>query len=129
MVRYRTQPEAPHLVIELDGSVSGEEVRRELAALPDDLSRLPEGFVAVAAYPDLSLFKAGAVGPLFYYVAHLFDADPGLCVFVDGGQTHHPGLRAFIEQIGIDDQVAFVPTREAAAARIRQHVQSQDEGA
>lgn len=121
MVRYRTQSEAPHLVIELDDTVSGEEVRRELADLPDTLSTLPDGFVMTAAYPDLTLLKFDAVGALFYFVAHIFDADPGLCVFVDGGQPHHPGLRAFIKKVGLDDQVAFVPTREDAEARIQQY--------
>jgi hypothetical protein len=128
MIRYRTQPDAPHLVIELDDTVSGEEVRRKLADLPEALQTLPDGFVMMAVYPDLTLLQFDAVGALFYFVAQIFDADPGLCVFVDGGQPHHPGLRAFIKKVGLDDQVAFVPTREEADTRIRQHVQSQDEG-
>jgi hypothetical protein len=119
MVRYRTQSRAPHLLIELSGEVSGEEVRRELADLPDALASLPPDFVALAEYPAVILFKANAVGPLFYFVTHIFDAEPGLFVFVDGGQSPHPGLRAFVEQIGLDDQVAFVRTREEADDRIR----------
>jgi hypothetical protein len=128
MVRYDTQSDAPHLVIELDDAVCGDEVRRELGDLPDVLSSRPDDFVMMAVYPDLTLLKTGAVGSLFYFVAHIFDADPGLCVFVDGGQPHHPGLRTFIKQVGLDDQVAFVPTREEATTHIQQHVQSQDEG-
>jgi hypothetical protein len=128
MIRYRTQDDAPHLLIELDETVSGSEVRRELADLPDDLQALPLHFVALVVYPDVTLFKANAVGPLFYYVAHLFDADPGLCVFVDGGRSPHPGLRTFIDQIGLDDPVAFVRTQAEADAHIQQHVPSQDEG-
>lgn len=128
MIRYRTQSEAPHLVIELDDTVSRDEVQRELGDLPKDLRTLPDAFVMMAVYPDLALLKFDAVGALFYFVACILDAAPGLCVFVDGGRTHHPGLRAFIEQVGVDDQVVFVPTREAAETRIQQHVQSQDEG-
>ena len=120
MIRYHTQREAPHLVIELDDAVSGEEVRRAFSDLPDALTALPSNFVMMAVYPDLTLLKAGAVGPLFYFIAHIFDANPSLCVFVDGGRTHHPGLRDFIQKVGMDDQVAFVPTREEADARIQQ---------
>lgn len=121
-VRHYTRERAPQLVIELDGRVSGSEVRRGLADLPETLAALPSHFVALIVYPDVILFEAEAVGPLFYFVAHLFDADPGLCVFVDGGRSPHPGLRAFIEQIGLTDQVAFVPTRAAADDRIRTFV-------
>jgi hypothetical protein len=119
MVRYRTQERAPHLVIELEGRVTGSAVRRAFADLPDTLSALPADFVARIDYPDVVLFEAEAIGPLFYFVTHLFDAEPALCVFVDGGRSPHPGLRSFIEQIGLTDQVAFVPTREAADERIR----------
>jgi len=122
MIRYRTQPDVPHLVIELDDTVSGEAARRELADLPEALQTLPDGFVMTAVYPDLTLLRFDAVGALFYFVAHVFDADPGLCVFVDGGQPHHPGLRAFIKKVGLDEQVAFVPTREEADDRIQQYL-------
>ena len=125
MIRYRTQPDAPHLVIELDDTVSEDEARNELADLPETLSTLPDDFVMMAIYPDLTLLEAEAVGPLFYFVAHIFDAAPGLCVFVDGGQPHHPGLRAFIKKVGLDDQVAFVPTREEANTRIQQYCSRQ----
>jgi hypothetical protein len=118
MVRYYTQERAPHLVIELEGRVSGSAVRRAFADLPETLSALPANFVVRIAYPDVILFEAEAIGPLFYFITHLFDADPGLCVFVDGGQSPHPGLRTFIKQIGLTDQVAFVPTRKAADERI-----------
>jgi hypothetical protein len=122
MVCYRTQERAPHLLIELEGRVSGSAVRQAFADLPGTLAGLPSDFVALIDYPDVILFEAEAIGPLFYFVTHLFEADPGLCVFVDGGRSPHPGLRAFIEQIGLTDQVAFVPTREAADERIRAFV-------
>ena len=124
MIRYCTQDEAPHLLFELEEAVSESEVRRGLAGLLDDLQTLPNDFVMLAVYPEMTFFEADAVGPLFYYVARIFDAAPGFCVFVDGGRSPHPGLRAFIEQIGLDDQVAFVPTREEADARIQQYLQS-----
>lgn len=122
VVRYRTQERAPHLVIGLEGRVSGSAVREAFADLPETLSSLPPDFVVRIAYPDVVLFEADAVGPLFYFVTHLFDAEPGFCVFVDAGASPHPGLRAFIEQIGLTDQVCFVPTREAADERIRAFV-------
>ena len=119
MARYRTQERAPHLLIELEGRVSGNAVREAFADLPDTLAALPSDFVVRVDYPDVILFEAEAIGPLFYFVTHLFDADPALCVFVDGGRSPHPGLRTFIEQIGLTDQVSFVPTQEAAEQRIR----------
>jgi len=119
MIRYDTHADPPHLRVDLDGRVTGPDVRRTLSDLPTALAALPPDFVARIAYPDVLLFEGDAVGPLFYYVAHLFDADPALCVFVDGGASPHPGLRAFVEQLGLTDQVCFVPTREAAADRIR----------
>lgn len=124
MIRYRTQERAPHLVFELGGKVAGKDVRRELADLPDVLASLPKNFVMLAVYPEVILFEADAIGPLFYFITHIFDVDPGLCVFVDGGKSPHPGLRAFIEKIGLDDQVAFVPTEEEADERIRVYVES-----
>lgn len=119
MIRYRTQERAPHLLIELEGTISGQEVRQGLADLPDVLAALPPNFVVLAVYSEVVLFQANAIGALFYFVAHIFDADPGLCVFVDGGKSPYPGLRAFIEKIGIDDQVAFVRTQAEADERIR----------
>jgi hypothetical protein len=111
MIRYHTQPEAPHLLVELDGAVAGAEVREEVADLTDALSTLPDDLVMLATYPTVTLFKP--------------DANPGLCVFVDGGQSPHPGLRAFIHQIELGDQVAFVRTREAADDRIQQYRRAQ----
>lgn len=124
MIRYSTQDEAPHLLFEGEEAVSETEVRHGLDGLLDDLQSLPNDFVMLAIYPEMTYLEADAVGPLFYHVARIFDADPGLCVFVDGGRSPHPGLRAFIEQIGLDDQVAFVRTREEADARIQQYHQS-----
>lgn len=119
MIRFRTQPHAPHLLIELEGKVSGGEVRAELADLPEVLKSFPDRFVVMAAYPEVVLFKANAVGPLFYYITHIFDANPALCIFVDGGRSPHPGLRTFIQRIGLQEQVTFVSTREEADDRIR----------
>ncbi|HKL88290.1 MAG TPA: hypothetical protein VJ884_04730 [Salinibacter sp.] len=126
MIRYRTQERAPHLLFELTGKVAGKDVRQELADLPEVLASLPSDFVVLAVYPEVILFEADAIGPLFYFITHIFDADPGLCVFVDGGQSLHPGLRAFIEKIGLEEQVAFVPSREEADVRIRAFVQSRE---
>jgi len=119
MVRFRTQQRAPHLSIELEGTVSGNDVRTAFANLPQVLRSLPDDFVALIEYPDVAYFKADAVGPLFYYVTHLFEADPGLCVFVDGGRSPHPGLRAFIKEIGLENQTVFVPTRNEADKHLR----------
>lgn len=118
MIRYRTRSTAPHIRIELADTVSGTEVRRELDALPDDLATMPDGFVAMAVWSELALIRESALGPLFYYVTALLYADPGLFVLVDGGRSPHPGLRSFIEQVGVDDQVTFVASREQAAERI-----------
>jgi len=122
IIRDNTRTDPPHRRIDLEGRASGPEVRRtfDLPAPPASLPvSLPAGFVARIAYPDVLLFEADAVGPLFYYVTPLFDANPALFVFVDGGSSPHPGLRAFVEQLGLTDQVCFVSTREAADERIR----------
>ena len=124
MIRYGTYEHPPHLRIELDGRVAGPDVRRAFADLPAALEALPPGFVAQVVYPDVLLFEADAVGPLFYYVTHLFDAEPALCVFVDGGSSPHPGLRAFVERLGLTDQVCFVPTREAADEQLRAYTRA-----
>lgn len=127
MIRLRTQQRAPHLVVELTDTVSDHDVRQELTTLPELLSTLPNRFVALIVYSEVLLFEAEAVGPLFYYVTHLFDADPGLCVFADGGRSPHPGLRSFIRQIGLEEQVTFVRTRDEADAHIRAFIQSSEE--
>jgi len=118
-IRHHTRRRAPHFVVEFSGRVSGTDVRRAFADLPDTLAALPPDFVALLVYPDLILLEPEAVPPLFYFVTYLFDADPGLCVFVDGGKSPHPGLRAFIERVSLAGQAAFVPTRAAADDRIR----------
>ena len=123
MIRYDTRSAAPHLVVELKGTVSEEEVQRELAQLPGDLASFPDAFVALVLYSEVGLYEADAVGPLFGFFARLFDAGPGLCVFVDGGQSPHPGLRTFIEKVGLEDQVVFVRTRNEANQRIQRHLQ------
>jgi len=112
MIRHTTYTDVPQLRVELEG-------RRTFADLPAALASLPASFVARIAYSDVLLFEADAVGPLFYCVTHLFHADPALCVLVDGGSSPHPGLRAFVEQLGRIDQGCFVPTREAADECIR----------
>ena len=118
MIRYSTHPDAPHLVVELEGTISGATVKKELRTLPDDLASMPDQFVMLALYPDAGLVEAEALRPLFYLVAQVFEADPHLCVFVDGGHSPHPGLRSFINQIGLDGQVAFVRTKADAEKRI-----------
>lgn len=118
MIRYSTHRDAPHLVIELEGTISGEAVKGELGSLPEDLATLPDDFVMLALYPDAGLVEPEALRPLFYLVARIFEAEPKLCVFVDGGHSPHPGLRAFINQVGLDGQVAFVRTKEEAQRRI-----------
>lgn len=126
MVHFRTQRQVPHLVIELSGVVSGESVRQELNDLPAVLSTLPPNFVMMVVYPNLTRVENDAVGALFYFVAHLFDADPGLCTFVDGGKSPHPGLRAFIERVARTDQIVFVPTQTEAEAHIQAFLQTKD---
>jgi hypothetical protein len=125
MVHFRTQRQPPHLVIELQGEVSGNSVRRELTDLPSALSALPPNFVVMALYPHLTRVGDDAAGPLFYFVAHLFDADPGFCAFVDGAESPHPGLRSFIQRVAREDQVVFVPTEAEAQRRIRAYLGSQ----
>lgn len=119
MIRYRASDTPPHITVEARGEVSGAEVRRELSNLRRDLEALEPGFVVLALYPELILLKAGAVGPLFYYIARVFDNDPGLFVMVDGGQSPHPGLRSFVTTLGLTDQVRFAATRDEADAIIR----------
>lgn len=124
MIRYRTSDRAPHLVIELEGTIDEEEIHRTFTALPSTLSSLPAGFVLLTTYVDVVLFQAHALGPLFYNIVRIFDADPQLCVFVDGTNSPYPGLRQFIEQVGLADQVAFVPSRADADDHIQASVRS-----
>jgi len=126
MIHFRTQRQAPHLVIELSGEVSGASVRSELADLPAALSTLPPDFVMMVVYPNLLRIADDALGALFYFVAHLFDADPGLCTFVDGGKSPHPGLRNFIQRVARDDQLVFVPTQTDAEAHIEAYLQTRN---
>lgn len=126
MIRYRASDTPPHIIVEAEGKVSGSEVRRELSTLRRDVEALEPGFVVLAVYPDLVLLKAGAVGPLFYYIARIFDNDPGLFLLVDGGQSPHPGLRSFVTTLGLHDQVRFAATRDEADAII-QAFQNDDE--
>ncbi len=118
MIQYRLQSSPPHLRIDLADTVSRDEVRRELAPLPDDLTTVPEGFVALVVYPNLHLIEEDAVGPLYYAVTHLLHAQPARCVFVNGGHHTHPGLREYIERLARDGQVVFVETEADAAQHI-----------
>ena len=126
-VRYHTRSRAPQLEIHLEGNVSGNEVRRKFADLPDALASLPRRFFAMIDYGEVILFEADALGPLFYYVTHLYDANPEFCVFVDGDQTPHPGLRAFVEQVGLENQTVFVPSRSEGHERIRAYTRRRTE--
>lgn len=121
MIQYHLQSSAPHLRIDLSGTVSGDEVARELASLPDDLTTLPEEFMALIAYPELCLIEEDAVGPLFYAVTHLLHARPARCVFANGGHHLHPGLREYIERLARDGQVVFVESTADATRHIDQH--------
>lgn len=125
VIDYRTQEHAPHLLIELGGRISGNSVRRKFSDLPEVLASLPSHFVALVVYKDVLLFTTDAMGPLFYFITHLFDADPGLCVFVDDDTPTHPGLRSFIEQVGLDGQVSFLPTLEEANEQIEAYAFTQ----
>lgn len=114
MLRYTSSSTSPHVYVEASGMVTASEVRSALSPLPDDLDAMPTDFVVLAEYPDLILIKDDAVGPLFYYVARLFDAEPSLAVFVTGGERKHPGLRQFIETLGRDHEIQIVDTMKEA---------------
>ena len=120
MIQYQLQPDAPHLRLDLAGTLSRHEVEQTLDPLPNDLSPLPNGFVALIVYPDLRRIEEDAVGPLFYAATHLLHAQPSRCIFVDGGHSPHPGLREYIKRIGTDEQVVFVETEADAVPHIEQ---------
>lgn len=126
MITYRESHEPPHLIVEASGSISGAEVRRALDPMRERLDTINPGFVMMALYPNLVMFKSDAVESLFYYIARVFDADPGLFIMVDGNQSPHPGLRAFVEQLGESDQVQFVETRGDAQAMVNAFVEKQE---
>ena len=115
----RTQESPPHLIVELDGRITGSTIRHAFNTFPALLAALPSRFVTLATYPDVTLFAPDAVGQLFSIVARLFDAEPGLCVFVDGGKSPHPGLRDFITRVGTESRLLFVPTIADALDHIR----------
>jgi len=119
MISYRHSTTAPHILVRASGSVSGAEVRQELAPLREHLESMEPGFTVLAVYPELVMLKPDAVGALFYYIARLFDAEPKHFIMVDGGQSPHPGLRAFVQQLGVEGQLQFIETLEKAEAFIR----------
>jgi len=121
MITYHPSDTPPHIVVEAEGFLSGPEVRRVLAPMKDHLRALEPGFVIMALYPDLVMLKGEAIETLFYYIARVFDADPGLFVMVDGNHSPHPGLRAFVEQLGEENQVQFVAAREEGEALIDEY--------
>lgn len=122
MIRYHTSDDAPHVVVRGAGTITGKAVRREMANFIADLQAQPRGFVLLAEYPDLIMIEPAAVEPLFYYIAHVFDSDLGLAVFVTGGEKKHPGLRAFMERLDIDGRLRVVDTRDEADAVIAEFV-------
>lgn len=124
MIAYSLHDAAPHLRITLRGTLARTEVEEELASLPENLAGLSSQFVARIAYEDLVHIDDATAEVLYYFVTHLFDANPGLCVFVHGGHSPHPGLREYIEQLARAEQVAFVETPEAAARRIEQFTET-----
>ena len=85
MIRYRTSDDAPHIYVEGRGIITEAEVLANLDTLPDALDAAPSGFVLLAEYPGLLRIEDAAVGRLFYYIARVFEAHPGLAVFVTGG--------------------------------------------
>jgi len=122
MIRLRIADEAPHIYVRGSGTLTEAEIRKELAALPDYLDAAPPGFVLLAEYPDLLLIEPDAVGPLFYYIARIFEAQPGLAVFTTGGKERHPGLRAFMSQIDTHGSLRVVHTRAEADRIIDEYV-------
>ena len=122
MIRLRTAEEAPHIHVRGSGTLTEAEVREELGALPGHLDAAPPGFVLLAEYPDLLLIEPEAVGPLFYYIARVFEAQPGLAVFVTGGKERHPGLRAFMGQIDTHESLRVVHTRAEADQIIDEYI-------
>ncbi|PEN13130.1 hypothetical protein CRI94_10800 [Longibacter salinarum] len=114
MISLRHSKTSPEIVVEAEGSVSGADVRRELAPMRDLLEDIEPGFVLMTVYPNLVMLQPDAIGALFYYVARVFDANPGLFILVDGGRSPHPGLRSFVQQLGIKGQVEFAATVEEA---------------
>lgn len=121
MIQYHIQSTAPHLRVELAGTLSEEDVARELGPLPDDLATVPENFVGLIVYPELRHIEEPAVGPMFYAATHLLHARPSFCVFVNGGHSPHPGLREYIERLCRNGQVVFVETEADAERHIAQH--------
>lgn len=119
MIRYRTSTEPPHVVVEGAGVITGDEVRRELANFIADLRQQPDDFILLAEYPNLILIEPDAVEPLFYYIAHVFDANLGMAVFVTGGEQKHPGLREFMKRLDVEQRLHVVDTRAEADALIR----------
>jgi hypothetical protein len=125
MITYRQSAEPPHILVEASGSISGAEVRRALDPMRERLDTIEPGFVIMALYPDLVMFKSDAVETLFYYIARVFESEPGLFIMVDGNQSPHPGLRAFVEQLGESGQVEFVETTDDAQALIDRYMNQQ----
>jgi hypothetical protein len=118
VVHFHTAEDAPHLVVELSGPMTHDAVCLGFDRFLTVLSSLPPQFVLLATYPDVPHIDPDAVGPLFSVVVRLFDAEPSLCVFVDGGRSLHPGLRNFITRVGGENRIAFVPTIDDAIDRI-----------
>lgn len=125
MITYRESSKPPHIIVKASGSISGAEVRRALRPMRERLNTIEPGFVMMALYPNLVMFKSDAVESLFYYIARVFESDPGLFIMVDGNRSPHPGLRAFVEQLGQSDQVQFVETRDDAQPLINAYMRTQ----
>lgn len=119
MIRYHTYDHPPHLHLELDGTITGRDVRHVLADLPNALQRLPPAFLALITYADVLRFHTDATGPLFYFIAHILSAEPGLSIFVEGPPTSHAGLRHFISKVGRFDRLLFVREQKDAETFLR----------
>lgn len=119
MIRYRVTSTVPEVVVHASGVVTADSLRHAFGTFPDDLRALDPGFVLVVHHPALVMFETEAMGLLFTLIARVFDAEPGLVVFVDGGRTLNAGLRSFIERLDTEGRARFVPTKGEADRLVR----------
>lgn len=121
MVAYRTQKTAPHLYVRAEGTVTLDEVERDLAGLDEALQKLPRGYALMMEYTELRTIAVEAVDRFYYYAAQAFEAEPGLFIMVSGGRTVHPGLREFVLRLDTENVVHIVDDRAEADRLIQQY--------
>jgi hypothetical protein len=119
MIRYRITSSVPEVVVHASGVVTADSLRHAFDTFPGDLRTLDPGFVLVVHHPALVMFEAEAVGLIYTLVARVFDAEPGLVVFVDGGRTLNEGLRGFIDRLDTEGRARFVSTKQEADGLVR----------